>query len=158
MKVPVHLKHEPVYAIEDYNKMDGIYIGRSDSPCLSIGLAQWNQRGTKDISAKVWRNNGPEDRDYEDGNWSRMSEELPIHRNLDLSILILEVIGMLKKGVNNKHTIIQGKDAEIRKIVENNFVDEDLAILKATLLPEVDDEIISSRLRKLADLLRGLGY
>lgn len=69
MKVPTHLKHEPVFGIEEYNKMDGIYAGRgSDAPCLCIGLAQWNQSGSQDISATVWRNSGAEANDYQDSS------------------------------------------------------------------------------------------
>lgn len=158
MKVPTYLKHEPVFGIEGYNRMDGIYVGSSDAPCLSIGIAQWNQRGSQDISAKIWRNNGSESNDYEGGNWSRMSEELPLHRNLDLTIFICEVIDMLKNGANNKSINIQGKDTEIRKIEENEFVDEDLIILRKALLHSEESEILDERLRKLADVLRGLGY
>ena len=124
MKVPTHLKHEPVFGIEGYNKMDGIYAGHgSDAPCLSIGIAQWNQRGSQDISAKVWRNSDVEANDYQDGSWSRMSEELPIHRNLDLTIFICEVMDMLK----------------------NEFINEDLKLLKTKLFNGEEGDYINDR-------------
>lgn len=159
MKVPTHLKHEPVFSIEEYNKIDGIYAGRgSDAPCLSIGLAQWNQRGSQDISAKVWRNSGAEANDYQDGSWSRMSEELPIHRNIDLTIFICEVMDILKNQQSSGSVTIQNHSAEIRKITENQYVDEDIVLLKEKLFEGEDGELIHDRLAILADVLKRLGY
>lgn len=159
MKVPTHLKHEPIFGIEGYNKMDGVYAGRgSDAPCLSIGVAQWNQRGSQDISAKVWRNNGAEASDYKDGNWSRMSEELPIHRNLDLTIFICEVMDMLNNGHINRPITIQNHTTEIRKISENEFVEDDMVLLKRKLFEGEEGDYINDRLIALADVLRRLGY
>ncbi len=82
MKIPANLKHKPVIISENYENIDGRYAYNSDAKGLSLGLAQWNDRGKVDISAKVWRHTG--------GKWSRQSEELPIHRVLDLAILICE--------------------------------------------------------------------
>ena len=79
MKIPTYLKHKPVIISEDYENIDGRYEHNSDAKGLSLGLAQWNDRGKVDISAKVWRHTG--------GKWSRQSEELPIHRVIDLAIL-----------------------------------------------------------------------
>lgn len=159
MKVPTHLKHEPVFGLEGYNKMDGIYAGRgSDAPCLSIGVAQWNQRGSQDISAKVWRNSGAEDNDYQDGSWSRMSEELPIHRNLDLTIFICEVMDMLKNEESSRPITLQHETADIRKISENEFVEDDVHILKLKLLEGEEGDCINGRLHALAEALKRLGY
>ena len=80
MKIPTTLKHKPVVVSENYDQVDGRYAGNTDAKGLSLGLAQWNDRGKVDISAKVWR--------YTGEKWSRQSEELPLHRVLDLSILI----------------------------------------------------------------------
>jgi hypothetical protein len=57
MKIPTTLKHKPVIVSEDYDKIDG-RIQHSDAKGLSIGLAQWNDRGKIDVSAKVWRYTG----------------------------------------------------------------------------------------------------
>ena len=73
------LKHKPVLVAEDYGRIDGRTAYGSDAQGLSLGLAQWNDRGKVDISAKVWRHTGEK--------WSRQSEELPLHRVLDLAIL-----------------------------------------------------------------------
>ena len=81
MKIPTTLKHKPVIVSENYENVDGRNAYNSDAKGLSLGLAQWNDRGKVDISAKVWR--------YTGEKWSRQSEELPLHRVLDLAILIL---------------------------------------------------------------------
>ena len=80
MKIPVSLKHKPVIVVDNYEQVDGRYAYDSDAKGLSLGLAQWNDRGKLDISAKVWR--------YTGEKWSRQSEELPLHRVLDLALLI----------------------------------------------------------------------
>ena len=78
MKVPEHLGHKPIIGVDNYDRIDGKYANNTDAKALSIGKSQWN---TEDISAKVWRHTGEK--------WTRQSEELPIHRVLDLAILIL---------------------------------------------------------------------
>ena len=40
---------------ENYENVDGRFAYNSDAKGLSLGLAQWNDRGKVDISAKVWR-------------------------------------------------------------------------------------------------------
>lgn len=77
-KIPLHLKHQPIIAVDNYDKIDSKYADHTDAKSLSIGQAQYDQ---DEISLKVWR--------YVSDKWSRQSEELPIHRNIDLSILFL---------------------------------------------------------------------
>lgn len=74
--LPQHLNHKPVYAIP-YEPFDGIYVGNTDAMYLSVGISQW---GTNDVSAKVMRFTG--------NQWSPQAEELPVHRLIDMSILI----------------------------------------------------------------------
>lgn len=82
MKAPKHLGHKPLVSVNDYNQIDGFYRGvNTDAKALSIGMAQYDH---DDIAMKVWR--------FVNGHWSRQSEELPIHRNLDLTILLLHVL------------------------------------------------------------------
>jgi len=78
---PLYLKHKPIFMLP-YEHFDGRYANDTDAKYISIGLAQWRNDGDKNaISAKVWR--------YPDNKkWSRMSEELPIHRVIDLCILL----------------------------------------------------------------------
>ena len=45
MKIPITLKHKPVIVAEDYEKIDGRNAYHTDAKGLSLGLAQWNDRG-----------------------------------------------------------------------------------------------------------------
>jgi len=63
MKIPTTLKHKPVIVAEGYGNIDGRYAYKTDVQGLSLGLAQWNDRGKLDISAKIWR--------YTGEKWSR---------------------------------------------------------------------------------------
>ena len=80
MDAPNGLSHTPIISVNDYSKIDGKYTNETDAEALSIGYATFDN---KDISAKVWRY------DKNNSKWSRQSEELPLHRVLDLSILII---------------------------------------------------------------------
>ena len=80
MEIPTHLSHKPIVKLEEYSQLDGRFKNKTDAEGLSIGLAQWNSQGNTDLSAKVWR--------YTGEKWSRQSEELPLHRVLDLASLI----------------------------------------------------------------------
>ena len=79
-KSPKHLGHKPIVSVNDYDKVDGMYRNNTDAKALSIGYAQWDNNG---LSMKVWRKRK---------RWSPQSEELPLHRNLDLTILLLHVL------------------------------------------------------------------
>jgi hypothetical protein len=81
MDSPKHLSHQPIISVNDYDKIDAQYANNTDALALSIGKAQYDNA---QVSLKVWR--------YTGERWSRQSEELPIHRNLDLSILFLSAI------------------------------------------------------------------
>ena len=48
MKIPTELKHKPVIVSEEYDKIDGRLSGNTDAKGLSLGLAQWNDRGKMD--------------------------------------------------------------------------------------------------------------
>lgn len=81
MEAPTYLKHQPLVSVNDYDQIDSEFKPSTDAKALSIGRAQYNH---KYLSMKVWR--------FVNGHWSRQSEELPIHRNLDLTILLLHVL------------------------------------------------------------------
>ncbi|MCA0350182.1 MAG: DUF6530 family protein [Bacteroidetes bacterium] len=89
MKIPTHLKHKPIIVVNDYEQIDSIYANHSDVRALSIGEAQYDN---KQISLKVWRHTGKK--------WSRQNEEIPIHRNIDLTILLL---GSLLTDISAKY-------------------------------------------------------
>lgn len=90
MKIPAHLKHKPIIQVENYDRIDGPYADDTDVMGLSVGIAQWNGPGWTKLSAKVWRNTGEK--------WSRQSEELPLHRVIDLATLICSTMDYSKKA------------------------------------------------------------
>jgi len=157
MKIPSELKHKPVIVSENYDRIDGRKAHNSDAKGLSLGLAQWNERGKVDISAKVWRHTG--------GKWSRQSEELPLHRVLDLAILIvksrkvfLERYHKNEKDYPNYPSLdrigLQGDAMNVQVCIDNEFIEDDLDLFEATLAK--DDEIINERLTVLGGLLKDL--
>lgn len=160
MKIPVTLKHKPILVAEDYHAVDGPYAGEtSDAKGLSIGLAQWNDRGKVDISAKVWR--------YTGEKWSRQSEELPLHRVLDLAILITKSKAYMAdayrypKLYDEENPVIdrigvQGSAMTMSACTDNPMLDEDIKLLQDVL--SRDDELLSERLHLLANTLREAGY
>ena len=157
MKIPTELKHKPVVISEEYDKIDGNKANNSDAKGLSLGLAQWNDRGNLEISAKVWRHTGEK--------WSRQSEELPLHRVLDLAILICKArLFFLDRYYKNEKDYpnyplldrigLQGGAMNISICTDNNQIESDLNLFDECL--HKDDEIISERLRMLSGLLREL--
>jgi hypothetical protein len=159
MKIPTTLKHKPVIVSENYENVDGRNAYNSDAKGLSLGLAQWNDRGKVDISAKVWR--------YTGEKWSRQSEELPLHRVLDLAILILRSqlhfreAYRYEKLYDTENTVIdrvgiQGDAMTVEVCTDNEKIDEDIKLFRQALSD--DDEIIGERLSVLSRLLNEMGY
>ena len=158
MEIPTNLKHKPVIVSRDYDKIDGRETG-PDAKGLSVGLAQWNERGRVDASVKMWRHTGEK--------WSRQSEELPPHRVLDLAILLCRTISHFREAYrypklydeNNPviDTIaLQGGGMDVSVCTDNPMLDTDIALLRDAL--ERDGEILGERLRRLADALKEMGY
>jgi len=159
MKIPTSLKHKPVIVSENYSNVDGRQAYESDAKGLSLGLAQWNDRGNVDISAKVWRHTGEK--------WSRQSEELPLHRVLDLAILIARTklhfrdAYRYEKLYDPDNPVIdriglQGDAMTVAVCTENEKIDQDLQLFQEALIK--DDELLAERLRILARILREMGY
>lgn len=118
MKIPRHLSHKPIIVAEDYDKIDQHFYETTDAKGLSLGYSTWDR---KDLSVKMWR--------HSDIKWSRQSEELPIHRVFDLSILALssalliesvkrESQSYLKETLDNEEGSL-----EIKKYFINNKVE-----------------------------------
>ena len=160
MEIPTTLKHKPVIISENYENIDGRSAYHSDAKGLSLGLAQWNDRGKVDISAKVWR--------YTGEKWSRQSEELPIHRVIDLAILICRAKQHFKEDAyrypalyDPEHTTLdriglQGDAMTVSVCTRNPMIDQDIALFSQAL--SEDDELLSERLRTLSRMLREMGY
>ncbi len=159
MKIPTTLKHKPVIVSENYENVDGRYAYNTDAKGLSLGLAQWNDRGKVDISAKVWR--------YTGEKWSRQSEELPLHRVLDLAILVCRTKLHFREAYRyeklydpEKPVIdrvgLQGDAMTVAVCTDNEKIDEDIKLFRQAL--ESDDELIGERLRTLSRILKEMGY
>jgi hypothetical protein len=159
MKIPSTLKHKPVIVSENYENVDGRNAYNSDAKGLSLGLAQWNDRGKVEISAKVWR--------YTGEKWSRQSEELPLHRVLDLALLICKSRLYFSNAYRHDKlydpenpTIdrlpLQGDAMTISVCTDNEKIDDDIKLFQQCL--SNDDELISERLHKLSAILKEMGY
>jgi hypothetical protein len=155
MKIPTELRHKPVIVSDDYDLIDGRKANNTDVKGLSLGLAQWNDRGNLDISAKVWRHTGEK--------WSRQSEEMPLHRVLDLAILICKTrkffMERYRKNEKNypKYPLLdriglQGGAMNVAVCTDNEQIDSDIKLFDDTL--HKDDEIISERMNVLYRLLK----
>lgn len=159
MKIPTTLKHKPVIVSENYENVDGRYAYNTDTKGLSLGLAQWNDRGKLDISAKVWR--------YTGEKWSRQSEELPLHRVLDLAILVCRAqlhfreAYRYEKLYNTENPVIdrvglQGDAMTVAVCTDNEKIDEDIKLFSQAL--SNDSELIGERLGTLSRILEEMGY
>ena len=159
MKIPTNLKHKPVIVTENYENIDGRRAYETDAKGLSLGLAQWNDRGRVDISAKVWR--------YTGEKWSRQSEELPLTRVIDLAILVARTEAYFREAYryprlyDPEHPQIdrigmQGDALNVAVATDNERIDEDIALFRDVLAQ--DDELLSERLRILAQVLKEAGY
>ena len=159
MEIPTTLKHKPVIVAEDYAHIDGRTAYHTDAQGLSLGLAQWNDRGRVDISAKVWRHTGEK--------WSRQSEELPLHRVLDLAILVCRAAQHFREAYRyptlydpTAPTIdrigLQGDAMTVEVCTTNPKIDEDIQLFAQAL--SQDDELLGERFRTLARVLEEMGY
>ena len=146
MHIPTTLKHKPVLVAEDYGRIDGRTAYGSDAQGLSLGLAQWRHTGEK---------------------WSRQSEELPLHRVLDLAILACraqlyfqEEAYRFPRGYDPEHPQVdriglQGDAMTVEVCTSSDHIDEDLRLFQDALAR--DGELLGERMRVLARLLGELG-
>ncbi|HSG29054.1 MAG TPA: DUF6530 family protein, partial [Candidatus Krumholzibacterium sp.] len=119
--------------------------------------AQWSERGNLDISAKIWRHTG--------GKWSRQSEEMPLHRVLDLAILIARarLFFLERYRVNEKdhpdyprldRIALQGGAMNVSVCDNNEHIEGDIDLFDDCL--RKDDELLSERLNVLRSLLNDI--
>lgn len=159
MKIPENLKHKPVIKVEDYDTVDGKNALHTDAKGLSLGLAQWNDRGKVDISGKVWRHTGEK--------WSRQSEELPLTRILDLAILVAQSSLYFQEAYRHEKLYdpenplieiigLQGNRMTVEVDTENPKIDEDILLFYDSL--QKDGELYGERFKILKRLLDELGY
>ncbi|WP_066644854.1 DUF6530 family protein [Christensenella timonensis] len=159
MKIPTTLKHKPVIVAEDYSNIDGRLAYHTDAKGLSLGLAQWSERGSLDISAKIWR--------YTGEKWSRQSEEMPLHRVLDLAIFLASAMKYFREAYRYpklydpenpqiERVGIQGDAMTVRVCTDNEKIDGDIELFSQVL--SQDSELLGERLAILARVLRDMGY
>jgi len=139
---PTYLKHTPIFMVP-YEPFDGRYSGDTDALYLSIGLAQYRDGDeTLELSAKVWR--------MPDEKWSRLSEEIPLHRVVDLCILLAKTFyqSHKTKATESIATIPAGT-------FENQT--EPLELRRMVDVPQAfsgeEDRRVKQRLRQLRDEL-----
>ncbi|MBY9080259.1 hypothetical protein KIH86_02395 [Paenibacillus sp. HN-1] len=159
MKIPTTLKHKPVIVSENYEHVDGRNSNQTDAKGLSLGLAQWNDRGKVDISAKVWR--------YTGEKWSRQSEELPLHRVLDLAILVARSMEHFREAYRYPELYdpenpvidrigLQGDAMTVSVCTDNDHIREDIKLFNQALSD--NSELIGERLKTLSTILKEMGY
>lgn len=158
-KIPTTLKHKPVFVCENYENIDGRYAYTSEAKGLSLGLAQWNDRGKVEISAKIWRHTGEK--------WSRQSEEMPLHRVLDLAILICRAKQYLAEAYRYEKPFdpespaferipLQGDAMTVAVCADNPMIEQDFELFWQAF--GENDELISERLHALSRILKEMGY
>ena len=159
MEIPTTLKHKPVVVVENYSEVDGKRAYDSDAEGLSIGLAQWNDRGSVEASAKVWRHTGEK--------WSRQSEELPLNRVLDLAILLCRTNLYFQDAYRFPKYYdpanpqidrigMQGGAMTVEVCTNNPLIDTDIRLLADAI--GKDGELLGERFRVLSSLLKDMGY
>lgn len=143
MKIPTHLKHKPIIEIENYDRIDGPYAEETDAMGLSVGIAQWNAAGLTDLSAKVWRNTGEK--------WSRQSEELPLHRAIDLATLVCIAMDYSKNG-----RLSSSDEFPVSRAIDNPELARHTELMKKEL--KENEAFLDASLKRLSEELKRIGY
>lgn len=144
MKIPTHLKHKPILEVPNYDKIDGPYADDTDAMGLSIGIAQWNTAGWTELSAKVWRNPGDK--------WSRQSEELPLHRVIDLASLICIAMDYCR----NNNNLTSTDDFPVHRSTDNPDLKHHIELMKKEIKENM--EFLDNSLKRLSSELKKIGY
>jgi hypothetical protein len=139
------LKHRPIYLVP-YVAHDGPYAGATDCMFLSLGWAQYDPRSA---SLKTLRHSG--------SKWSRQSEEVPLHRAVDLVIVLSRAIRAMLNGRHLNNINLPPNTLE-------NQPDDVLIQAGAVSSPaegeafgrEIASDLVRRRLAKLRDALNEL--
>lgn len=101
MALPQNLGHKPLIEDTTYKQTDASFYGApTDAEAISIGKAIYDQN---EISVKLWR--------YGNSKWSRQSEELPLHRVIDMATFIINNL----KSISNP-SLISNSNNNIQEI------------------------------------------
>lgn len=136
---PRSLKHHPVVLLH-YENHDGPYAGDTDCQYITIGWAQYDPR---ELSVKTLRHTGE--------RWSRQSEELPIHRCLDATMLIAATIAQINDATDEitlEAGVLEKQDSPLHIPIETrNAIDHN------NFKHKLNDPLLLRRLSKLANIL-----
>lgn len=159
MNIPDTLNHKPVVFADHYDQVDGRHAGRSDAKCLSLGLTAEGGHRKAELSAKVWR--------YTGDTLSAQSEELPLHRVLDLAILICRSLEHFNEAYIYEHLFDPEQPVLDRIGLQGNAMNVAICTANANILEDIqsfnqavsqDGEMIGERLSTLSRVLKDLGY
>lgn len=161
MNKPSTPNYKPVIVSENYDKVDGRFARRTDTKSLSLGLTGWSDTSTPAISAKV--NVGG----HTEETCPKQAEEQPLHRVLDLSILICRSIAHFHDAYRYEHLYdpqqpvidrigLQGDALTVAVCTDNEQIIEDIKLFNQAL--SNDGELIGERLRTLSRMLKEMGY
>ena len=136
-ELPFNLAHKPLLAVS-YAAYDGPYANKTDAYYLSIGRAQWAAHYEETFSAKVFRHSG--------ARWSRQSEELPLHRVIDLATMVAAALAADEsKGVQLPAKTFENQDKPL-----------DLPLHGKLKLPAEAEKRVRERLKALVRTLQVL--
>jgi hypothetical protein len=99
--------------------------------------------GWTELSAKVWRNTGEK--------WSRQSEELPLHRVIDLATLICIAMDYSKNG-----RLSSSDDFPVSRSADNHELTHHIELMKKEL--KENQEYLDESFKRLSAELKRLGY
>lgn len=159
MKIFATSEHKPVVVSENYDRVDGRHARNTDVQALSLGLTRESDHKKAAITAKVWKNAGE--------NGASQPEELPLHRVLDLSLLLCRSLAHFHDAYRYEHfydpqkpvidrIALQGDALNVAICTDNASLQEDIKQFSQILSD--DGELIGERLRSLAKVLREMGY
>ena len=158
MNSPETKNHKPVIIADNYGKLDGRFAYSSDIQRLSLGLSPLAD-GQSMISASICRNSEVQP--------SGVNEEIPLHRILDLSLLICSALTHFSEAYRYEHLYdpenpvidrigLQGNALNVAVCTENEEIQKDIQLFDKTLSD--NGEMIGERLRALSRLLIEMGY
>jgi hypothetical protein len=146
---PLWLSHRPIWLLP-YEPFDGIYAEETDCKYLSVGFAQYDPIR---LSAKTFR--------YQT-RWSRQSEELPIHRAIDLTLWVALTLFSSSnlQEIPVEQGTFHGQDEEfVVKCLSDDPVTQEAAVRALSGEGPAGEEyrLVRERLTKLKETLIALG-
>jgi hypothetical protein len=139
---PYSLSHQPVFLLP-YDEHDGPFAGATDCKYLSVGWAQYEPPPgqSRGISVKTLRHTGTK--------FSRQSEEIPIHRAIDLVLLLANAVRSVDGNIDLPSGRLENQRSAIR--IEAKLAD---AAQRRVFKEKIRDRAVLRRLGVLLDTLQ----